>query len=227
MVLFHVALKRDSVSLKRFPFQSHVQTFLCEISLICPLKYPNSSFFFPIFVSLVLLFCLSLCCHCCYTIAMIWLCVKRTWMSIKIERRNLEIRKKRNDFSVQVRTFLLPLSLKVLRHKERGTIFLFWLFHLPPPQHVWHPPQRSPRASESQSSRSVSSSQLTDFFQISQNPLRASGAWRHSHSLASVSHLGLLWYLWVTHPLCARTWSPALMLHLSNPCTKPKGSQPN
>ena len=24
-------------------------------------------------------------------------------------------------------------SLKVLRHKERGTIFLYWLFHLPPP----------------------------------------------------------------------------------------------
>ena len=40
-------------------------------------------------------------------------------MSIKIEHRNLEIRKTRNDFSVQVRNFLLPLSLKVLRHKER------------------------------------------------------------------------------------------------------------
>ena len=38
---------------------------------------------------------------------------------IKIEHRNLEIRKTRNDFSVQVRNFLLPLSLKVFRHKER------------------------------------------------------------------------------------------------------------
>ena len=35
---------------------------------------------------------------------------------------------------------------------ERGTIFLFWLFHLHPPQHVWYPPQRSPRASENQPS---------------------------------------------------------------------------
>ena len=35
------------------------------------------------------------------------------------------------DFLVQVRNFLLPLSLKVFRHKERGTIFLCWLFHLP------------------------------------------------------------------------------------------------
>ena len=54
-------------------------------------------------------------------------------MSIKIEHRNLEIRKTRNDFSVQVRNFLLPLSLKVFRHKERGTIFIFRLFHLLPP----------------------------------------------------------------------------------------------
>ena len=30
-----------------------------------------------------------------------------------IEHRDLEIRKTRNDFSVQVRNFLLPLSLKV------------------------------------------------------------------------------------------------------------------
>ena len=125
-------------------------------------------------------------------------------LHIYIEHRNLEIRKTRNDFSVQVRTFLLPLSLKVLRHKERGTTFLFWLFHLP------HPPQRSPRATESQPSRAVSSSQLTDFFKISQNPLRASGAWRHSHSLASVSYLGLLWHLWVTRPLCEHTRTPAV-----------------
>ena len=40
-------------------------------------------------------------------------------LHIYIEHRNLEIRKTRNDFSVQVRNFLLPLSLKVLRHKER------------------------------------------------------------------------------------------------------------
>ena len=33
--------------------------------------------------------------------------------------KNLEIRKTRNDFSVQLRNFLLPLNLKVVRHKER------------------------------------------------------------------------------------------------------------
>ena len=29
------------------------------------------------------------------------------------------------------------------------------------------------------------------------------------------------------HILSARSWTPALMLHLTNPCTEPKGSHPN
>ena len=71
------------------------------------------------------------------------------------------------------------------------------------------------------------SSQLSDFFKFSQNPPRTSGAWRHSHSLASVSHIGLLWHLWLSRPLCACAWTPVLMLHLNNPCAELKGSQPN
>ena len=72
-------------------------------------------------------------------------------MSIKIEHRNLETRKMRNDFFVQVRNFLLPLSLKVLRHKEReAQSFYPGFFICSPPQHVCHLPQMSPRASESQ-----------------------------------------------------------------------------
>ena len=82
---------------------------------------------------------------------------------------NIGIPKQKNtyDFFVQVRNFLLPLSLKVFRHKERDTIFLYWLFHLPqttctPVAHkfVW------------------SQSHLTDLSQISAH---ASVAWRHSH----------------------------------------------
>ena len=44
MALFCAAIRRDSVSLLRFPFLSHVQVFLCEISLICRLKCPYSCF---------------------------------------------------------------------------------------------------------------------------------------------------------------------------------------
>ena len=65
-------------------------------------------------------------------------------MFIKIEHRNLEIRKTHNDFSVQVRNYLLPLSLKVLRHKERDThSFYSGFFICPPPHLVRHQPKAS------------------------------------------------------------------------------------
>ena len=150
-----------------------------------------------------------------------------------IEHRNLEIRKTRNDFSVQVRIVLVPLSLKVLRHKERGTIFLFWLYLLIP-QHVWHPPRRSPWASESQPSSPeaglISTRCLVSTNWLFQNLPKSSARFRCVTSLAlcnPVSDLGLLWYLWVTRPLCACAWTPILILHLTNPCAEPKGSQPN
>ena len=150
-------------------------------------------------------------------------------LHIYIEHRNLEIRKTRNDFFVQVRNFLLPLSLKVFRHKEREVkSFYTGVFICPAPNTCGtrHKGLREQAKTNRFPPRQVSS-QLTDFFKISQNPPRASGAWCHSHSLAPVSHLGLLWHLWVTRPLCARAWTPVLMLHLTNPCAEPKGSQPN
>ena len=51
----------------------------------------------------------------------------------KIEHRNLETRKTHNDFSVQVRNFLVPLSLKVLRHKEREAQSFYSGFFISPP----------------------------------------------------------------------------------------------
>ena len=146
-------------------------------------------------------------------------------MSIKIEHRNLEIRKKFDGFFVQVRNFLLPLSLKVLQHKERETQSFYSVFFLI----IWNmcgTSPRPPRASESQPSSPKAVNSLSS---SSKNPPRTSGVWRHSLSPALVSHLGLLWHLWVTRPLCphARAWTPVLMLHLTNPCAEPKGSQPN
>ena len=75
------------------------------------------------------------------TLQCTWICEMYMGLSLHIyiyhiEHRNLEIRKTRNDIFVQVRTFLLPLRVKVLRHKEIGIIFLFWLFHLPPPHNT-------------------------------------------------------------------------------------------
>ena len=132
-------------------------------------------------------------------------------MSIKREHRNLEIHKTRNDFFVQVRNFLLPLRLRVLRHKERKVQSFYSGFFICTPHP--HPNTCGTRhkglreqANANRLPPRLVSSQLTDFFKISQNPPCASGAWHHSHSLASVSHLGLLWHLWVTRPLCASAW---------------------
>ena len=64
-------------------------------------------------------------------------------------------------------------------------------------------------------------------FKFSPKPPRASGAWRHLHPVTAF-RLGLLWHLSDTfiHPR-APALTPAPMLHLTNPCAEPKGSQPN
>ena len=58
MALFCAAIRRDSVSLSRFSFLSHVYVFLCEIFIVYRLKYPcscySSNFYFlAIFVLVI------------------------------------------------------------------------------------------------------------------------------------------------------------------------------
>ena len=52
-------IRRDSVSLLKFPFRSHVQIFPCEISPVCRLKYPyscfSSNFYFLVLVLFVMM----------------------------------------------------------------------------------------------------------------------------------------------------------------------------
>ena len=136
------------------------------------------------------------------------------------------------DFFVQVRNFLLPLSLKVLRHKERDTHSFYSGFSIcTPPSHAT--PYTRPlawlrRASENQPSSPETELNSTNWlFQNSPNPLRASGAWRHSHSLAPFPISGFYCDISEWHVRSARARTLGLMLHLSNPCTEPKGSQPN
>ena len=111
-------------------------------------------------------------------------------MSITYIHRTLESRNTKNTyvFLVQVRNFLLPLSLKVLRHKERDTHSFYSSFFIcPPPTRV--APARRPlarlrRASESQPSSPEAGLNSSHWlFQNPQNPPHASGAWRHPHSV--------------------------------------------
>ena len=44
MALFCSAIRKDSVSLLKFSFCSHIRVFSCEISPFCHLKYPYNCF---------------------------------------------------------------------------------------------------------------------------------------------------------------------------------------
>ena len=111
------------------------------------------------------------------------------------------------DFSVQVRNFLLPLSIKVLRHKERDTHSFYSGFVIRPPSRaaplackfVW--PQRAPKVVPS---RSVSSLNSTKW--LFQNLPKSSARFRCITSFALTSPSGLLWPLWVKRSLrpCTR-----------------------
>ena len=144
-----------------------------------------------------------------------------------IEHRNLEIRKTCNDFSVQVRNFLLPLSLKVLQHKERDTHFFLSGFFIctPTPNLVRHLPNASPSKRKSTLLVRCPVLNSTNFLQNSQNPPHASSVWRHSHLLALFPIWAIVTSL--SDMSTPHVWISVLMLHLSNPCTEPKGSQPN
>ena len=117
---------------------------------------------------------------------------------------------------------------------ERDTIFLCWLLLYRQPSIQ---PTRGARSaqsrlaspsSESQPSSSESGTQLTAFSQILAH---ASVAWRHPNTLVPITIWNFYFDISEWHILSARAWTPAFMLHLTNPCakrkvlsqTKPKG----
>ena len=124
----------------------------------------------------------------------------------------------------------IPFELKVLRHeeRERDTIFLCWLLlH----RQLSNQPTRGARSaqsrlaspsSESRLFRSEAGTQLTAFSQIPKASAYASGAWRHSHPLVSIPIWDFYFDISEWHILSVRAWTPALMFHLTNPCTKRK-----
>ena len=71
----------------------------------------------------------------------------------------------------------------------------------------------------------------TDFFKCPKSYAHASGAWRHLHPPIPFFIWDFYFDISEWHILPARAWTPALMLHLTNPCakrkvlslTKPKG----
>ena len=52
---FFAAIRRDSVSLLKFPFLSYIQVFSSDISVVCRLKYPYNCFYF--YFCFLVIFC--------------------------------------------------------------------------------------------------------------------------------------------------------------------------
>ena len=138
------------------------------------------------------------------------------------------------------------LSLRFFdMRRERHNFFLCWLFvhrqlsthwlnkraaHFVDPNwsRIGETKNRLPSSRlESQPSRSEFKSQLTAFFKAQNSQLVASEN-DVIHVPGPIIDLGfLVWHLWLSHPPCARVNTYTQCVHLTNPCTKPKGSQPN
>ena len=156
---------------------------------------------------------------------MIWIC--------EIDIGNLKTRNSRNWF--RYKTFIHLFEFKGFSTwGERDTIFLCWLLlHLQlstQPTRGTHSAQSrlASTSPESQPSSSEAGTQLTAFSQISAH---ASGTWHHPNTLVPIPIWDFYFDISEWHILSVRTWTPALMLHLTNPCakrkvlslTKPKG----
>ena len=132
-------------------------------------------------------------------------------MSIEIEHRNLEIRKTRNDFSFQVRNILLPLILKVLRHKERDTHSFYSGFVIRPSSGATPAQGLREQAKVNRLLPRQVSTLLTDFFKIPQI------LWAHALPVHDAIHIHWSTFLSVfyfdiceQHILPAREWTPVL-----------------
>ena len=133
-------------------------------------------------------------------------------MFIYIYIYNIEHRKSRNtkntyDFLVQVRNFffylLLPLSLKVLRHKERDTHSFYSDFFICP-HLVRHLPKATGFGKQAKANRLLSRQDSTNW--LIQNPkiLRALLVRDVIRTRQTRFPSELLWHLWVTRPLHPR-----------------------
>ena len=144
-----------------------------------------------------------------------------------IKHRNSETR---NDFLIQVRNFLLPLSLKVLRHKKRDTHSFYSGFSICPTPTRAYPTRCKASASKRKSTVFYRGrTQLNSTNWLFSNPPKssahASDAWRHSHPQALSGIFILTSVNDTSSPReCQHLCSS---LHLTNPCAEPKGSQPN
>ena len=132
-------------------------------------------------------------------------------------------------FWFRYKTFIYLFEFKVFRHEERETQFLSILTFPSDPTTcgprckllVW--PRRAPKIDLLRPSPNLNSV----FFKF-QNPQPIASGHDVIHVPSLISYLEfLLWHLWLSHTSRTHVNTCTQCVHLPNPCTKPKGSQPN
>ena len=96
-------------------------------------------------------------------------------------------------------TFLLPLSLKVLRIKERDRHSFYSGFSICTPQHVWRPLQG--HCELAKVTLLLRTTRLNSWL-FSKSPKSSARSFTSSGQIFSLRFL--FWDLWTTHPPCAR-----------------------
>ena len=163
------------------------------------------------------------------------------WNRHNVQKMFINIYRKqkiRNWFKYE--TFIHLFQLKVIRHEEREAQSFYADFSICPPTPpttttitCGTQPQNTGLVSaspESQPSSSEARTPLTEFSQISKSSAHTSGPEIICHP-SCISYLGFYFDIWELRIFSACAWTPALMLHLTNPCakrkvlslTKPKG----
>ena len=146
---------------------------------------------------------------------------------IYIDHRNLEIQKYITTSQFRYKTFLLPLSLKVLCHKERKAQSFYSGFFICAPNMCGtrhkglHEQEKANRLLPKQVST------LLTFFKFPKSSARFRCVTSFALASPRFPSQAIVTSLSDTSTLPARAWTPVLMLHLTNPCAEPKGSQPN
>ena len=145
------------------------------------------------------------------------------------EHRNPEIRKHVTTSLFRYKTFYYfwVKGFDIRRETQSFYVgFFIWpLSRAAPMTRKFVSPQQAPKVEPPRSATSFNSS---NFLRNPQNPPRASGACRHPHF---VTHFIISGYCdiaeWHVRSMRAHALPLASRLHLTNPCTEPKGSQPN
>ena len=144
----------------------------------------------------------------------------------EIDIGNLKTRNSRNWFRYE--TFYYLWVKGDSTREERDAIFLCWLLLY---RQLSTQPTRGARSAQIRLASSSTEINLLLprqeldsllFFKSPKSSAHASGGWCHSHPLVTISIWEFYFDISKWHILSARAWTPALMLHQTNPCTERK-----